>query len=144
MQETSWVLHSAFNTLPPMCHRDSVASGNNDFVGEYGQVLGGAAPTSFCVRCSSFQLQSGLLIKPHETNKAHYWDPQPQLGFALAPCTACRVGRSLEQKTGKCRCTCTASTSYTPWAFDVVWLAAPSRAGLTRCNRKTHTTFRSL
>lgn len=63
--------------------------------------LGGAAPSSFCVRCPYCQLQSGLLIKPHETNKSLYWPPQAEPECALGPCTARRVGWSLKQKQGR-------------------------------------------
>lgn len=62
--------------LPPP-QRATTAAGNNDSAREQGYLWVGqrsaAATPSASVRSDSCQLQSGLLIKPHETNKAHFW-----------------------------------------------------------------------
>lgn len=71
------MLLGEYNT-PPTCLHSSAgaAAGNDDSARGAVVPLGGATPSSDSVRSPSCQLQSGLLIKPHETNKAHNWDLQ--------------------------------------------------------------------
>lgn len=119
----------ALLTLCPTCRRDSAAAGNNDPCQGVRVPFGRGLPLHHSVRGvpPPRQLQSGLLIKPHEANKAHYRHPQTE--FSVGPTYSEPVQLEPPTATGQIHCTCTASASHTNRAFDVVWLVAASKAG---------------
>ncbi|MEQ2246923.1 hypothetical protein ILYODFUR_004122 [Ilyodon furcidens] len=116
---------ACFKPLPfhPRATYDFAAAGNNDSVGVNGYLWVGLPLSSDSVRSPLYQLQSILLIKPHETNKVRCWP------LKLASNPRLWVTRESKAKSEKLCYTFTVFACFTPRAFDVAWLAALSEAG---------------
>lgn len=95
-QKIKWVPRGPFNT--PTHSRATMA------LLVLGTMILPGNTGTFLKLCEVSQLQSGLFIKPHETNKAHYWYPQPVGNTGpwafIGPCTFSRVTWSQQQKQG--------------------------------------------